>query len=187
MSEAKERGVFTFGRYKCLFFIGKMTKQITVLGVGNILLSDEGIGVHVIEELGKNFSFPPNVKLYDGGTGGLSLLSVIEEADYLIVVDAVLVDKPPGTIVTFNFEDLPSSLTRRFSCHEIDIIEVLNIAEALGKRPSTVIIGMQPKNISSYGTELALRKHIPELVEVILDELKNLGVEITPKRESHIF
>jgi hydrogenase maturation protease len=156
-------------------------KRITILGVGNILLTDEGVGVRVIEELERNFSFPSNVNLYDGGTGGLSLLSVIETTDYLIVVDSVLVGEPPGTITKFNFEDLPSGLTRKLSSHEIDMIEVLNVAQALEKRPPTVIIGIQPKDISSYSTELTIGEHIPKLVECILTELKSLGIEVETK------
>jgi hydrogenase maturation protease len=156
-------------------------KRITILGVGNILLTDEGVGVRVIEELERNFSFPSNVNLYDGGTGGLSLLSVIEKTDYLIVVDSVLVGEPPGTIIKFNFEDLPSGLTRKLSSHEIDMIEVLNVAQVLGKRPPTIIIGIQPKDISSYSTELTIGEYIPKLVECILTELKRLGIEVETK------
>jgi hydrogenase maturation protease len=156
-------------------------KQITILGVGNILLTDEGVAAHAIEELERSFSLPSNIRLYDGGTGGLSLLPIIENTDYLIIVDAVLAGQPPGTIVKFNFEDLPAGLTRKLSSHEIDIIEVLKIAELLGKRPPTVIIGIQPRDISSYGTELLIQQHIPNLIESILEELKNLGAEITPK------
>jgi hydrogenase maturation protease len=157
-------------------------KRITILGVGNILLTDEGVGVRVIQELEQNFSFPSNVTLYDGGTGGLSLLSIITKTDYLIILDSVLIGESPGTIVKFNFEDLPSGLTRKLSAHEIDIIEVLRVAEALGKRPPTVVIGIQPKDISSYGTKLTIENHIPKLIEVILDELKTLGIEATPKQ-----
>lgn len=165
--------------------IYKMMQRITILGVGNILLTDEGVGVRVIEELGKNFSFPPNVELYDGGTGGMSLLSVIEKTDYLIVVDAVLINEPPGTVIKFDFEDLPSTLTRKLSAHETDIIEVLKVAEFLRKRPPTVILGMQPEDISSYGTELRIESHIPQLIKFVLEELKTLGIEAISK--NHLY
>ncbi len=151
--------------------------MIIILGVGNVLLTDEGVGVRVIEELQQNYVFPPDVELYDGGTGGLSLLSVVERADHLIVVDSVLVGEKPGTIVKFDYEDLPPGLTRKLSSHEIDVIEMLKIAEVLGKRPPTTIIGIQPKDISSYGTELLIREHIPEFIKFILEELKALGVK----------
>jgi hydrogenase maturation protease len=151
--------------------------MILVLGVGNILLTDEGVGVRVIEELQQNYVFPHDVELYDGGTGGLSLLAVIERAEHLIVVDSVLVGKKPGTIVKFGFEDLPADLTRKISSHEIDLIDVLKIAEILGKRPSTTFIGIQPKDISSYGTELLIGEYVPAFVKVIIEELKSLGVK----------
>ncbi|MFQ5605286.1 MAG: HyaD/HybD family hydrogenase maturation endopeptidase [bacterium] len=162
-----------------------MLKKVTIIGIGNILLTDEGVGVRVIEELQQNFSFPPNVQLYDGGTGGMSLLAIIENTDQLIVVDSVLIGEPPGTIVKFKFEDLPSGLIRKLSAHEIDVIDVLNIAEALEKRPPTVIIGIQPKDISTYGTELTIQEHIPKLIEFILKELKSLGIEATSKKSQY--
>jgi hydrogenase maturation protease len=161
-----------------------MMKRITILGVGNVLLTDDGVGVRVIGELERKYSFPSNVRLYDGGTGGMSLLSIIEEADHLIVVDSVLVGEPPGTIVTFDFEQLPSGLTRKLSSHEIDVIEVLNIAEALGKRPPTVIVGIQPKDVTSYGTKLLIEEQIPELVQAVLGELRNVGIEATPREKN---
>ncbi|MFQ5752641.1 MAG: HyaD/HybD family hydrogenase maturation endopeptidase [bacterium] len=161
-----------------------MMKRITILGVGNILLTDEGVGVRVIEELNQNFNFPANVELYDGGTGGMSLLAIIEKTEQLMVIDAVLVGEAPGTIVKFNFDALPAGLTRKLSSHEIDVIEVLHIAEVLGKRPPTVFIGIQPQNISSYGTELIIEEYIPKLIEVIIEELKSFGIEVTSKHNN---
>lgn len=160
-------------------------QHITILGVGNILLTDDGLGVQAIQELERTCAFPPNVILYDGGTGGLGLLPVIEQAERLIVVDAVLVEAAPGTVVRFDFEDLPATLTRRLSAHEIDIIEVLKVAESLGKRPPTVIIGMQPEDISTYGTELTVKTHLPKLVSAILEELESYGIKTVPAEPSH--
>ncbi len=154
--------------------------RIVVLGVGNLLRTDDGVGVRVIQELEARFSFPPNVRLYDGGTGGLGLLSIIEEADYLVVVDSVLVGEPPGTVVSFDVENLPSTLTRKISSHEIDVLDVLDIARRLGKLPPTVIVGIQPQDIVSFGTELKIGRHVPALLERVLDELKDIGVEATP-------
>lgn len=151
--------------------------QITVLGIGNILLTDEGVGVRVVERLRREFSFPPNVVLYDGGTGGMSLLSVIERTDHLIVVDAVLVNEPPGTIVKFDFESTPADLERKMSAHDINIIDVLRMAETLDKRPPTVIIGIQPGDISTYSTALSREMDVPGVMAAVLEELRSIGVE----------
>jgi hydrogenase maturation protease len=159
-------------------------KQVTILGVGNILLTDEGIGVYVVKELERNYSFPSNVELYDGGTGGLGLLSLIEKTDHLIIVDSVLVEEPPGTVVKFDFEDLPPRLKRKLSAHETDIIDVLQIAEALDKRPPTTIFGIQPRDISTFSTELSIKDRIPEIIELILKELRNFGLEVVPRKMS---
>ena len=87
-----------------------MTDRITILGVGNILLRDEGVGVRVVEELKKGYTFPENVSLVDGGTQGLWLLATIQESDHLIVVDAVLGGGEPGSLYRLEREDLPKGL-----------------------------------------------------------------------------
>ena len=84
-------------------------KQILVLGVGNILLRDEGIGVRVVEKLLETFTFSPNVRLLDGGTLGLRLLEPITAADYLIVVDAIKTGRPPGTIEKLSLASMKNS------------------------------------------------------------------------------
>jgi hydrogenase maturation protease len=91
--------------------------QVLILGIGNILLSDEGLGVHIINILQNNFKFPPNVTLYDGGTGGLSLLSLIKDKDYLFIIDAVLIGQEPGTIVQFSYDSVPGTYVRKDTAH----------------------------------------------------------------------
>jgi hydrogenase maturation protease len=157
------------------------TSRVTILGVGNVLLTDEGVGVRAIERLGDEYRFPANVEVYDGGTGGMGLLSVVEAADYLIVVDAVLCGAPPGTVVRFPAEDLPEGLTRKVSAHEVDILEVLRVAELLGKRPPTLIVGIQPRDISTTGTELSDDGYATRLAAAVIEELAGLGIEAAPK------
>jgi hydrogenase maturation protease len=146
-----------------------------------VLLTDEGVGVWAIEKLGKEYCFPENVELYDGGTGGMGLLSVVEAADYLIVVDAVLCGAPPGTVVRFPAEEIPEGFTRKVSAHEVDILEVLRVAELLGKRPQTVIVGIQPLDISTTGTELSDDRYVTRLVAAVIEELAGRGIEAAPK------
>jgi hydrogenase maturation protease len=160
-------------------------KNVLILGVGNILLTDEGVGVRVIEELDRNYVIPSSVELYDGGTGGLSLLPIVSKADYLIIVDSVLVDEEPGTIVRFNIEDIPHTLKRKLSSHEVDILDVISIAEAFDKRPPAVVIGVQPQDISSFGTDMLIGNCIPDIIKVIQKELQSLGIRIQEKKNKH--
>jgi hydrogenase maturation protease len=155
-------------------------ERIVVLGVGNILLKDEGVGVRVIERLLDRYDFPENVKVIDGGTQGLWLMSTIQESDRLIVVDAVLGDGEPGSIYRLEREDLPKGLRAKQSAHDSDLIEALNLCGLLDKGPkSVVVVGVQPKDISPFGLELTepIAQKVEELITRVLEELRNFGVE----------
>ncbi|MEM5790179.1 MAG: HyaD/HybD family hydrogenase maturation endopeptidase, partial [Syntrophobacteraceae bacterium] len=129
-------------------------KKILVLGVGNILLGDEGTGVRVIEKLEDEYILSDNVELYDGGTLGLRLLDPISEADHVIVVDIVRGGGKPGTIYSIPEQDLPKKIPYKSSLHELNMVETLVYAEVLGNRPSAVVIGIEPGDWTSWSTEL---------------------------------
>ncbi len=149
--------------------------KIVILGVGNLLLSDEGVGVHVAHELMK-MKLPPEVSVIEGGTDGFGLLNIITEADRLIVIDAIRGGAPPGAIYRFNIHDLKNCPKGfKSSIHQIGILEVLHLSELIGKTPLTTIIGIEPKSLE-MGMELSpeIRAKIPRLIEIILNELKGL-------------
>lgn len=152
-------------------------KRILVLGVGNILLRDEGVGVKTVLNLDAEYDFSSNVELMDGGTLGLRLLDPICEADHVIVVDAVRNGKPPGTLYRLDVEDLHRSLTFKNSLHQLDLLEALAFAELLGKRPSAVVVGVEPEDISPWGLELTetVQARFPELCARVLDEVLQAG------------
>jgi len=157
-----------------------LSECIVILGVGNILLRDEGIGVRVVEELDRRFVFPDNVRLVDGGTQGLWLLPTIQQADRLIVVDAVLGGGEPGALYRLEREDLPKGLRVKQSAHDTDLVEALNLSSLLETGPkSAVVFGIEPENIEPYGLELtsSISSKIEDLVTLVLDELKIFGVE----------
>ncbi|MGD9089902.1 MAG: hydrogenase maturation protease, partial [Desulfobacterales bacterium] len=106
-------------------------KQILVLGVGNILLKDDGIGVRIVEKLQQEYAFSPNVRLLDGGTLGLRLLEPITGADVLIVVDAIISGQPPGTIERLPLAVLRKRISIKNSLHQLDLLETLAHAEFL--------------------------------------------------------
>ncbi|MDY0040827.1 MAG: HyaD/HybD family hydrogenase maturation endopeptidase [Desulforhabdus sp.] len=152
-------------------------KQILVLGVGNVLLQDEGIGVRVIEHLQANYSFSANVELMDGGTLGLKLLDPISQTDCLIVVDAVQNGQPAGTLYRLPVDELAKRVTFKNSLHQLDLVETLAYAEILGNRPQAVIVGIEPEDISPWGMELTqtVEARMPELCSQVLAEIEKAG------------
>ncbi len=155
-------------------------ERIVVLGVGNILLRDEGVGVRVVEELQRRYSFAPNVRIVDGGTQGLWLLPTLQEADHLVVVDAVLGKGEPGTIYRLERDDLPKGLRAKQSAHDSDLVEALNLCSLLETGPrDVVVVGIQPEDIRPYGLELTekVQARIEDLIVRVIEELRSLGVE----------
>ena len=146
--------------------------KIMVMGVGNILLSDEGLGVHFLKELGGD-DLPANVEVLEGGTAGLELIHLIDEVDFLIVVDAVNAKTEPGAVFRFRPMDLrvlPPEYEVSF--HQVGIIEVLNMAKLLDQAPESLIFGVQPANME-WGMELTpeIRAVFPRLKSLILEEI----------------
>jgi len=148
-------------------------KKIVVLGVGNLLLSDEGIGVHVVNKL-MEMALPPEVEVTEGGIDGLGLMNVVVRADRLIVIDAVKGGGPPGSIYRFGIEDLTTAPhVYKMSVHEIGILEVIRLSGLVGQTPKTTVIGVEPKSLE-MGMELSpeIQAKVPRIIELVLDELK---------------
>jgi hydrogenase maturation protease len=160
-------------------------KRILVLGVGNILLHDEGVGVKAVDKLQAEYDFSDNVQLFDGGTLGLRLLDPISEADHLIVVDCVRYGHPPGTLYRFSIEDFEKRVTFKNSLHQLDLVETLAFAEIIGNRPSTVVVGIEPENISPWGMELTevVQAHLGEMCAMVLDEIAAAGGLFRPRQD----
>ncbi len=152
---------------------------IVVLGVGNTLMQDDGVGVRVIQVLAGDYDFPACVRLIEGGVAGLGLLSELEGAEHLLIIDAVQGTGPPGTLYSLSPEDLPKGRGPFMSAHEIGISEVLSAAEFLGRRPQTRIIGVQPLEARKIGLELTapLQEALPRVVAATLEELETLGIQ----------
>lgn len=163
--------------YPCERGVSMAEKQILVLGVGNILLHDEGIGVRVIEELQARYEFSANVEFFDGGTLGLRLLDPIANTDHLIVVDAVQNGEAPGTLYRLDADNLNKRVTFKNSLHQLDLVETLAYAEILGNRPSTVIVGIEPEDISPWGLQLTeiVQSRMAEMCERVLKEIELAG------------
>jgi len=154
-------------------------KKTLVLGIGNILLKDEGIGVLTVRALLEQYTLPETVEALDGGVMGLSLLPAIEDADNLIVIDAIKSDSPPGTIERIEWQDVNKTPIRATTAHQIGLNELLTLAEFEGRPPHTVIIGVVPLDITPGSTPSQLIKaRLPVLVDAVVKELEETGYKL---------
>ncbi|MDI3280206.1 MAG: HyaD/HybD family hydrogenase maturation endopeptidase [Bacillota bacterium] len=152
--------------------------DILVLGVGNILLKDEGVGVRVVEAL-RSRDLPPGVELMDGGTLGLDLMSPISRADRLIVVDAVQAGDEPGAVYRFRADEVDVKRMPITSLHQVSLFEVLSLCKQMGQAPrEVVVIGVEPKEIN-WGMELTpeIQQRVEPVVELVLQEIQRLRGE----------
>lgn len=148
-----------------------------VLGVGNILLQDEGIGVRVVEHLKERYLFPEEVQVLDGGTMGLDLLYYLEGVDRLLVIDAVDAARPPGAIIRLAGDEIPVFLGRKLSPHQIGLADLLSVAELRDLSPrQAVLIGVQPASLET-GLDLSpvVGAQVPAIVEAVLKEMATWG------------
>lgn len=166
---------------------------VVVLGLGNLLRRDDGVGVHVIQELRTRHRFPPSVRLVDGGLGGPGLLGVVEGAGALIIVDAVHGGEPPGTLYRIPGRDLlegelGEAGSRRgragavpgLSLHEDGPEALLSLAYRDNPALEAVVLGVEPMETEGWGMELSppVAASVPILVELVLRELASLGVQV---------
>ena len=159
--------------------------NVLVLGVGNVLMTDDSVGIRVINELERRFRFPESVELLDGGTSGIELLSYIADKDYLIIVDAIKSDYPPGTVVKVEGEDVPAKFMTRISPHQLGLSDLLAAATLTGELPKQMVLfGIEPKRVE-LGLEMTeeVKGSFEKLVGVVVDELKRIGCPPEPLEE----
>lgn len=147
------------------------TKKILILGIGNILHKDDGVGVHVINEISDAASdLPGDVELFDGGTFGYDLLPVMSGREKIIIVDALKVDDEPGSIYRFPANHL-TDCNNKFSLHDVGVKKLVDMLMLMGESPGIEVIGIVPEDINSLdiGMSDSVKKSIPKAVEYILE------------------
>jgi hydrogenase maturation protease len=158
-------------------------KPILVLGIGNILLHDEGIGVYVVERI-KEVGVPGYVELLDGGTAGADLLDHICDRQKVIVVDAMDADIEPGAILRFTADDLACGSNRSISLHEFGIADTLAMARQLKCSPfEVIIIGIKPKDLTpGVGLSGEIQQIVPRIIDAVFAEMPSAchGVGVKP-------
>lgn len=152
-------------------------RHILILGIGNILLADEGVGVRVIERLEERYRFSDDVTLVDGGVLGLNLLGTLADADHVVVVDAVKGHDHPGTLYRLEENEIPKHFTAKASLHQVAFPEILAACRALGKVPDIVVVGVEPEDIETPSLDLTptIQARLDEITAMVLAELDRLG------------
>ncbi len=158
--------------------------RILILGVGNILMGDEGIGVRVVEHLVEGYEIPSSVEVVDGGTSGMELIGYLENKDVVFIIDAISrKGMSPGEVVILGLSELSVIYRNRISPHQLGISEVLAVATIHEKLPPVVkLIGIKPKDIEP-GLELSpeVRSSISLVEELLIKELKEIGIFLFKK------
>ena len=147
--------------------------KTAVVGVGNLLLGDEGVGVHVVERL-KLAGLPPDVIVLEGGTHFFGYEKELDGAEKLIIVDAVLGGAAPGTIYRFRIDELEDEAEDvKLSCHDAGLIEKLRLSQFAGFSPQQiVVIGVEPARIEwNTGLSSEIEEKIPEIIDAVMAEI----------------
>ncbi|RUM43137.1 MAG: hydrogenase maturation endopeptidase [Desulfocapsa sp.] len=167
----------------------KTEKKAGILGIGNLLLSDESFGIHVVKYLDSHYTFPDSVTLMDGGTAGIYMAPFLEDHDPIFVVDVVnLKDAVPGNLYSFSAEDAKdSSMQTRMSPHQLGILEMLDICKFRGVEPDTVeFLCVIPQSVE-MGLELSdpVAPQVANISEKLVERLQTLGYAISKKEAKH--
>ncbi|MES9876521.1 MAG: HyaD/HybD family hydrogenase maturation endopeptidase [Candidatus Sedimenticola sp. 4PFRAG1] len=156
-----------------------------VIGVGNVLMQDEGAGVRAVELLESRFQVPEHVEFLDGGTAGTELLEPMRGKQRLIIADCVNTGAPPGTLVRLTDDEIPAFFQTKISNHQLGISDLLAVLTVTGESPQHVtIIGMVPYCMENkLGLSEESTARLEEMVQMLVDELAVAGIELQPRRE----
>ncbi len=160
-------------------------KKIAILGIGNLIIGDEGFGVHTVKYLEDNYDFPENVIIVDAGTAGIYMSPYLEECDPVFVIDVVDIDEEPGSIHTFNLEDVKAGkISTKMSPHQLGLLEVFEICKLRDAAPSQMeFFCVVPADLEQ---DLVLspivEPRVPEIADILIKRLKEEGVTVTRKQ-----
>lgn len=157
-----------------------------VVGLGNPLMGDDGVGLRALAQLEERWQMPAGVELVDGGTWGMNLLPAIEGAERLLFLDAINGGVNPGTSVLLEREALPRLFALKVSPHQIDLREVLALAEWRGTLPDdTAAIGLQPLRVElGEGLSPEVEARLDDLVHLAVERLRSWGHDLRPRAET---
>ena len=153
--------------------------DVTILGVGNVILKDEGFGVRAAEYLDHHYTFPENVQIVDGGTLGIELTQYVTGTRKLLVIDSINGGAAPGTVFRFHNDAIMEHFQDKLSAHEVGIQDVLALLTVTGhKIPDVIVIGAQPFDVEAgVGLSAGMQALLPQIVEQALTDLRSWGIE----------
>jgi len=157
---------------------------IAVIGAGNVLFYDEGIGIFAQRYLDENYEFSSNVTIVDGGVLGFQLMTYYQDYDKVLILDTITMHgEERGTIYSIPAEELLGLGSYKQNAHEVEIVEMLEICSLLDKMADVKIIGIVPEDIIEVRTDLTskLKANFNNFVNTAINELKNMGIEIKEK------
>ncbi|WP_136795445.1 MULTISPECIES: HyaD/HybD family hydrogenase maturation endopeptidase [Desulfosediminicola] len=160
------------------------TKKIGIAGIGNLLLRDEGFGVHVVHYLQNNYDFPENIDIQDVGTAGIYMAPFLETCDPVLVIDVVDIAGEPGSFHFYSLQDVKAgTFQTRMSPHQLGLLEIVEVCKLRGEAPEQVeFYTIIPKELTeSIELSDVAEARMVEVSEMILKRLDELGVQYTKK------
>ena len=155
-------------------------KRTLVLGIGNLLIGDEGVGCLAIEALGQRYTMPPEVECVDGGTAGFELLSMLDNKEHVILIDALRDDREPGTVIMVEGDQVPRAFLARTTPHQLGICDVLAAAQLTDTMPRHLTLyGIEPKQLDvGIGLSPEVEAGMEKTIRAVVDQLRHLGYEV---------
>lgn len=156
-----------------------MKKKNIVIGVGNMLFKDEGVGIYASEYLSQNYEFEGDIEVIDGGTLGFKLMSYFQEYENVVILDTVSIEDNPGEIFRLPSDVLLGLGNYRKTAHEVEIVEMLEICSVLDSHANVTILGIIPEDIVSVGIGLTdtMENRFEEFILHAIKEIESLGVK----------
>ena len=154
--------------------------SVLVLGIGNMLIGDEGVGCLAVEELNRRYTLPPSVECVDGGTAGFELLNILDSKEHVILIDALRDDRPPGTVIMVEGEQVPRAFHARTTPHQLGICDVLAAAQLTDIMPKHLTLyGNEPKQLDvGIGLSPEVEAGMEKTIRAVVDQLRHLGYEV---------
>lgn len=159
--------------------------SLIVIGIGNILFQDEGVGIYASAYLERNYTFVPEIEIIDGGTLGFKLMTYYQSHEKVIIVDTVSISDTAGSVYNLPSEELMGLGTYRQTAHEVEVVEMLEICSMLEKIAQVNIIGIIPEDIQTVNIGLShtMKNNFQNLIRVLIEEIERFGVTVVRKNE----